>query len=118
MTEKAIAATPRKDTDNQSLRQQLLGLLRRILRSFQQPPEARQFIMSIEQRIAVGPKQSLILVNCAGRRFLLAMAGDSITSPVEVNSSLKPARQSWPLTTRKKVWRRRETLARQIRSPR
>jgi len=41
--------------------------------------------MFVEERIALGHRKTLMLVNCAGRRFLL-VEGDSITPPVDVQS--------------------------------
>lgn len=38
----------------------------------------------IEERLAIGPKKALILVNCVGRRFLLATTTDVITPMGEV----------------------------------
>ena len=46
-------------------------------------PPARSLF--IEERIAIGPRKSLMLVNCAGQRFLLATAGEAITSLGEVH---------------------------------
>jgi len=38
----------------------------------------------IEERIAIGPKKTLMLVSCAGRHFLVATAGDFIAPLIEV----------------------------------
>ena len=38
----------------------------------------------IEERLVIGPKKTLILVNCVGRHFLLATAADVITPMGEV----------------------------------
>ncbi len=64
--------------------EKLLRCVRVMFRGLLRTSEASQHVMSIEQQIAMGPKRTLMLVNCAGRRFLLAMAGDSVTAPVEV----------------------------------
>jgi hypothetical protein len=40
----------------------------------------------VEEKLAIGPKKTLILVNCVGRHFLLATAADVITPIGEVLS--------------------------------
>lgn len=45
------------------------------------PPRHR---LLIEERIAIGPKKTLMLVSCAGRHFLVATAGDFIAPLIEV----------------------------------
>jgi len=55
------------------------GALERLL------PKARSDRgLFIEERIAIGQKKEVILVNCAGRRFLLATAADVVASMGEV----------------------------------
>jgi len=43
-------------------------------------------LLHLESRVSLGPKKSLVLVNCCGRRVLLAIAGDAITPVMEVAS--------------------------------
>jgi hypothetical protein len=40
-----------------------------------------------EARLSLGPKKSLVLVNCCGRRVLLGIAGDAIVPLGEVESA-------------------------------
>lgn len=40
--------------------------------------------LRIEARLSLGPKKSLILVNCCGRRMLLSISGDAIAPVLEV----------------------------------
>ena len=53
---------------------------------------ARESGLSVEGRVNLGPKKSLLLVHCHGRRYLIASAGDRIAPIVEVLpvSSRKP----------------------------
>jgi len=49
----------------------------------------------IEERLHLGPKKSLLLVNCHGRRFLVATAGETIASLIEVGMpDEQPAEQA------------------------
>jgi flagellar biogenesis protein FliO len=41
-------------------------------------------VLFIEERLSFGPKKQLLVVNCYGRRFLMACSADSVTSLVEV----------------------------------
>jgi hypothetical protein len=67
-------------------------ILRRLRSAFQfllRASETPRRHMCIEEQIAIGPKKMLMLVNCAGRRFLFAVAGDSITPFVEVRPPIE-----------------------------
>jgi hypothetical protein len=48
-------------------------------------------LLVLEDRLAIGPKKSLALVQCAGRRYLVAVSGDAIAALQEV-----PSRESRP----------------------
>ena len=51
--------------------------------------------LRIEERLHLGPKKSLLLVNCHGRRFLVATAGETIASLIEVGMpDEQPAEQA------------------------
>jgi len=41
-------------------------------------------LLHLESRVSLGPRKSLVLVNCCGRQVLLAVAGDAITPVMEV----------------------------------
>jgi flagellar biogenesis protein FliO len=43
-------------------------------------------LLTLEGRLAIGPKETLTLVQCAGRRYLVAAGGGSIVSLTEVSS--------------------------------
>jgi len=40
--------------------------------------------LRIEARLSLGPKKSLVLVSCCGRRMLLSISGDAIAPVLEV----------------------------------
>lgn len=40
--------------------------------------------LRVEGRITLGPKKSLVLVECRGRQVLLAVSGDAITPVMEL----------------------------------
>lgn len=41
-------------------------------------------LLRLESRVSLGPKKSLVLVNCCGKRVLLAVAGEAITPVMDV----------------------------------
>jgi hypothetical protein len=84
MPVRAIEARSRGGLIDQLQMRKILNRVRSIFRVFLKAPEAPQRLMSIEERLVVGPKKSLMLVTCAGRRFLFATTDDSITAPIEV----------------------------------
>jgi hypothetical protein len=45
---------------------------------------ARESGLSVEGRVNLGPKKSLVLVHCHGRRYLIASAGDTMAPILEV----------------------------------
>jgi len=51
-------------------------------------------LLSIEERLTIGPKKTLVLVNCCGRRFLLAIADDAISPMIEVRSFVEDGSRS------------------------
>lgn len=46
--------------------------------------------LTVEARVGLGSKKSLVLVNCRGQRVLLALSGEAISPVLE----LKPERRS------------------------
>jgi flagellar biogenesis protein FliO len=62
----------------------LLGRFTRAANSADRP-------LVLEDRIALGPRKSLVVVRCHGQRFLVATAGDAIGPLVEIKKP-KPAR--------------------------
>ncbi len=64
--------------------QRISTLSRFVLERLSLPVKSADRLLSIEERLAIGPKKTLMLVNCAGRRFLVAAAGDAIAPIIEV----------------------------------
>jgi flagellar biogenesis protein FliO len=58
-----------------------LGLWLRRLMSL---PTAGEMPIRLEGRLNLGPKKSLVLVNCRGKSVLLAVGGEAITPVMEV----------------------------------
>ncbi|MGA8110102.1 MAG: flagellar biosynthetic protein FliO [Acidobacteriaceae bacterium] len=58
-----------------------LGLWLRRLMSL---PTAGEIPIRVEGRLSLGPKKSLVLVNCRGKSVLLALGGEAITPVMEV----------------------------------
>lgn len=58
-----------------------LGLWLRRLMSL---PTAGEMPIRLEGRLSLGPKKSLVLVNCRGKSVLLALGGEAITPVMEV----------------------------------
>jgi hypothetical protein len=67
----------------------ILSRVRNTFQAFLRTSETPERLISLEERLVIGPKKTLMLVNCAGRRFLFATAGDSITPFVEVRPRLE-----------------------------
>lgn len=66
------------------------GLIR-WLRRFWTAPANQASLLTIESRVNLGPKKSLVLVSCCGQRVLLALSGDSVTTLKEIESPRQPA---------------------------
>lgn len=60
------------------------GLIRLLLDKLARAAHPVQNTLLIEERLAIGPKKTLMVVNCHGRRFLLATAGDMIAPLIEI----------------------------------
>jgi flagellar biogenesis protein FliO len=61
------------------------GLLRAIFARVSRSCATQESSLRIEERLNLGPKKALLLVNCHGRRFLVATAGDTIAPLIEVD---------------------------------
>ncbi len=48
--------------------------------------------LRVEGRISLGPKKSLVLVECRGRQVLLAVSGDAVTTVMELPRPRKAKR--------------------------
>ncbi len=54
------------------------------LRRLMSLPTAGEMPIRLEGRLSLGPKKSLVLVNCRGKSVLLALGSESITPVMEV----------------------------------
>jgi flagellar biogenesis protein FliO len=61
--------------EDDSLAMRLLGWLRRLTGARAAAVDAP---LRAEARLSLGPKRSLVLVNCCGRRVLLGFSGDAM----------------------------------------
>lgn len=52
--------------------------------------------LSIEERVVIGPKKMVMVVNCGGRRFLLATAGEMIAPLIEIQPFQEKRRRATP----------------------
>jgi flagellar biogenesis protein FliO len=78
------AGTRNHRLENGSLAARLLAWLGRLTRV---RGAALETPLHAEARLSLGPKKSLVLVNCCGRRVLLGLAGDAIVPLGEVESA-------------------------------
>jgi flagellar biogenesis protein FliO len=72
-----------------SLASRIIAGLRVMIQRLMRAPAANDAPLRLEARLNLGPKKSLVLVNCCGRRVLLAVSGDTI---VPVADMPKPRR--------------------------
>ncbi len=54
------------------------------LRRLMSLPTAAELPIRLEGRLSLGPKKSLVLVNCRGKSVLLALGSEGITPVMEV----------------------------------
>jgi flagellar biogenesis protein FliO len=76
-----------------------MTLLSRAITRLSRVRATQQGALRIEERLQFGPKKTLLLVSCHGRRFLVATAGETIAPLIEVRmdreaSAPKRARRS------------------------
>ena len=63
-----------------------------LLRRFTPTASSAPRVLAVEDRVTIGPKKSLVVVRCHGRRFLIATCGDTIGPVIEVTPALSPHR--------------------------
>ena len=81
--QKQSASHPTAHSMGQNIVNRVSNVFQALLRSSESPKR----LISIEERLPIGHGKTLMLVNVAGRRFLLAIVGDSITFLVEAPPS-------------------------------
>lgn len=91
MSAKIIAAAPPNSAEAPPFTQYLHRIQRALLGRFAATTPTQR-ALAVEDRVAIGPKKSLLVVRCHGQRFLVATAGDTIGPVIEVVPP-KPARR-------------------------
>jgi flagellar biogenesis protein FliO len=66
----------------------LIGWIRRLLH----PAAALDAPLRIEARLILGPRKSLVLVSCCGRRLLLSLSGDAVAPLLEIPKATRSRR--------------------------
>ena len=61
-----------------------VGAMLRWMRGRMKARTGMEAALRVEGRISLGPKKSLVLVNCLGRQVLLAVSGDAVTPVMEI----------------------------------
>lgn len=64
----------------------LADLLRAVSRRMSRAREDAERHLRIDERLNIGPKKSLLLVSCCGQRVLVAVAGETVTTLLEVDT--------------------------------
>ena len=70
----------------------LRNAMRWLMRRISPAAAGAERALAVEERVAIGPKKSLVLVRCHGQRFLVATAGDTVGPFLEI-ASPKAARR-------------------------
>jgi flagellar biogenesis protein FliO len=70
--------------EGNSLASRFIAGLRAIMQRLMRAPAAVDAPLRLEARLNLGPKKSLVLVNCCGKRVLLALSGDTIVPVVDL----------------------------------
>ncbi|MGA7524130.1 MAG: flagellar biosynthetic protein FliO [Acidobacteriaceae bacterium] len=71
------------------------GAWARWMRGLVKVRPAGEAALRVEGRISLGPKKSLVLVDCRGRQVLLALSGDTVTPVMELTAPRR-ARKAKP----------------------
>jgi hypothetical protein len=66
------------------------------LRRLMSLPTAGEMPIRLEGRLSLGPKKSLVLVNCRGKSVLLALGSEGITPVMEVPAHRRRKREPAP----------------------
>lgn len=84
MSAKTIAAPLLPFTQAPPLVRHLRGAIHWLVQRFTRTASTAERVLAVEDRVAIGPKKSLVVVRCHGQRFLIATAGDTIGPVIEV----------------------------------
>ena len=72
----------------------LADLLRAVSRRMSQAREDAERHLRIDERLNIGPKKSLLLVSCCGQRVLVAVAGETVTTLLEMDTQKMDTRKA------------------------
>jgi flagellar biogenesis protein FliO len=103
MSARTIAADLPTLIEPSPFAQHFRSVLRALLRKFVSRAGTDERVLAVEARVAIGPKKSLVLVRCHGRRFLIASAGDTIGPVIEVGSAKPGRRPPQPVSRERKA---------------
>lgn len=70
----------------------LVGVAVRWLRGLSGTQAREEAALRVEARLSLGPKKQLVLVNCCGKKVLLAVSGEGISAVMEMGGPKKAAR--------------------------
>lgn len=94
MSAKSITAPPPVFVEAPPFVRLLRTAAYRLVQRFTRTANAAERVLAIEDQVAIGPRKSLLVVRCHGRRFLVATAGDTIGPVIEVAATRPARRQS------------------------
>lgn len=84
MTAKTIAAESPDLPQRPPFARHLRTVARALLCKFTRAANPADRALVVEDRVALGPRKSLIVVRCHGQRFLVATAGDTIGPLIKI----------------------------------
>jgi flagellar biogenesis protein FliO len=84
MSARTIDAPPATFAERSPLAQHLRNAMRALAKRFAQTASSAERALAVEDRVTIGPKKSLVVVRCHGRRFLVATTIDSIGPILEI----------------------------------
>lgn len=93
MSAKAIGAQLPNFAEVSPLVRNLRRAARWLAGRFIRPATCAERALAVEERVAIGPKKSLMVVRCHGQRFLVGTAGDAIGPVIEI-AEPKPVRRT------------------------
>lgn len=92
MSAKIIAAGPGSFAETPPLAKYVRDAVRWLLKRVAPAVGSAERALAVEEKVAIGPKKSLVVVRCHDQRFLVATAGDAVGPIVEI-APPKPTRR-------------------------
>jgi flagellar biogenesis protein FliO len=78
MSSKIIASRLPNFAEGPPIAQHIRNAVRWLLKRFSSVAPTTERVLTVEDRVAIGLKKSLVVVRCHGQRFLIATSGDTI----------------------------------------